>query len=202
MMKRAVMAVLTGLAVVVGGSAVAAEIGVLDMERLIKLHPRTNADREVLEKYVEDFETEREERVTALQALSEDFETLRKSAEDISLSEKAVQEKRRLAQVKFEEMRRAERDLREIAAQRQKELTGQELRMRTRVVADIRQIVEKVVAEQKLTLVLDSTGPGAGGYSPVIFAQKSMDITEAVISRLVKDSPKEDSSKEDSPKKE
>lgn len=183
------MAVLAGLAV--AGGAVAADIGVLDMERLIKLHPRTNADRAVLEKYVEDFETEREERVTALQKLSEAFEEMRKSAEDVSLSEKAVQEKRRLAQVKFEEMRRAERDLREMASLRQKELTSQELRMRTRVVADIRQIVEKVVEEKKLALVLDSTGPGAAGYSPVIYFDKTMDITDAVIALLVNSEEKE-----------
>lgn len=124
--------------------------------------------------------------MTSLQSLSEAFEELRKAADDVSLSEKAAQEKKRLAQVKFEEMRRSERDLREMASLRQKELTSQELRMRTRVVADIRQHVEKVAAEKKLVLVLDSTGPGAGGYSPVIFSEKKMDITNAVIGLLVK----------------
>jgi len=187
-MKNVVSAGGLAVAVLLSGvvAAVAANVGVVDMERLIKLHPRTTADRAVLEKYVEDFEAEREERVTALQALSEAFEDLRKGADDVSLSEKAAQEKRRMAQVKFEEMRRAERDLREMASLRQKELTSQELRMRTRVVADIRQHVEKVAAQKELTLVLDSTGPGAGGYSPVIFAEKKMDITDAVIGLLVK----------------
>ncbi len=166
--------------------AVLAEIGVVDMERLIRLHPRTNEDRVVLEKYVEDFEVEREERMAALQDLSDAFDALRKSAEDVSLSEKAAQDARQLAQVKFDELRRAERDLREMAALRQKELTSQELRMRNRVVSDIRQAVEKVAAEQKLKLVLDSTGPGASGYPAVIYAEKAMDITEAAIARLIK----------------
>ncbi len=164
----------------------AANIGVVDLERLIKLHPRTAADRSVLETYVEDFEVEREGRVKALKALSETFEALRAATEDVSLSEKAVQEKRQLAQVKFDEMRQAERELREIAAQRQKELTSQELRMRTRVVADIRQIVEQVAAEKSLDLVLDSGGIGASGYSAVVFAGKAMDITDAVTGRLLK----------------
>ncbi len=183
-MKRMMVAILAVLACV--GGTVFAQIGVVDMERLIRLHPRTAEDRAVLEKYVVDFEAEREERVASLEALSEAFDLLRKSAEDVSLSEKAAQDARQLAQVKFEELRRAERDLREMAALRQKELTSQELRMRNRVVADIRQAVERVATERKLKLVLDSTGPGAGGYAPVLFAEKTMDITEAAIALLVK----------------
>ncbi len=167
-------------------ASMAAAIGVVDIERLVKLHPRTAADREVLETYVEDFEVEREGRVKALKALSETFETLRASAEDLSLSEKAAQEKRRLAQVKFDEMRQAERELREIAAQRQKELTSQELRMRTRVITEIKQVVEKVAAEKSLDLVLDAGSVGASGYSAVVYADKAMDITEAVTAELLK----------------
>lgn len=184
-MKRIMTAILA-LMMATTATMAAAAIGVVDMEKLVKLHPRTAADRSVLETYVEDFEVEREERVKALKALSEDFEALRASAEDLSLSEKAAQEKRQLAQVKFDEMRQAERELREIAAQRQKELTSQELRMRTRVIADIKQVVEKVAAEKSLDLVLDGGSVGAAGYSAVVYADKAMDITDAVIAELLK----------------
>lgn len=184
-MKRMMTAMLVLMAATTASMAAAA-IGVVDMEKLVKLHPRTAADRAVLETYVEDFEVEREERVTALKALSEEFEALRAGAEDLSLSEKAAQEKRQLAQVKFDEMRQAERELREIAAQRQKELTSQELRMRTRVIADIKQVVEKVAADKSLDLVLDAGSVGAADYSAVVYADKAMDLTDAVTSELLK----------------
>lgn len=184
-MKKLTRATLVLMAATTATMAAGA-IGVVDMERLIKLHPRSAADREVLETYVEDFEKEREERVKALKALSETFETLRASAEDLSLSEKAAQEKRQLAQVKFDELRQGERELRETAAQRQKELTSQELRMRTRVIADIKQVVEKVAAEKELDLVLDAGSVGASGYSAVVHADKAMDITEAVTAEVLK----------------
>lgn len=164
----------------------AATIAIIDMEKLVKVHPRTATDREVLETYVEDFEVEREERMKALKALSEEFEALRAGAEDLSLSEKAAQEKRRLAQVKFDEMRDAERELREIAAQRQKELTSQELRMRTRVISDIKQVVETMAAEKSIDLVLDSSRVGAADYSAVVYADKAMDLTDAVTAALLK----------------
>ncbi len=186
-MKKGIPGFLVGAAwLAATAAAMAANVGVVDMERLIKIHPRTASDRQALEQYVEDFETEHEERLEVLRKMSETFEELRKAAEDIGLSETVLQEKRRLAQMKFDEMRRAERDLREMATLRQRELTGQELRMRQRVVADIRQIVESVAAERTMTLVLDSTGPGAAGYSPVLHFEKTMDITEAVIGQLVK----------------
>ena len=186
-MMMAIVALLTATTVTMAAAA----IGVVDMEKLVKLHPRTTADREVLETYVEDFEVEREGRVKALKALSEAFEALRAGAEDLSLSEKAAQEKRQLAQVKFDEMRQAERELREIAAQRQKELTSQELRMRTRVIADIKQVVEAVAAEKSLDLVLDAGSVGAAGYSAVVHADKAMDITDAVTSALLKNTASE-----------
>ncbi len=184
-MKRMMMAIVVLVAATTASMAAAA-IGVVDMEKLVKLHPRTTADRGVLETYVEDFEVEREGRVKALKALSEEFEALRAGAEDLSLSEKAAQERRQLAQVKFDEMRQAERELREIAAQRQKELTSRELQLRTRVIADIKQVVEKVAAAKSLDLVLDAGSIGAAGYSAVVYADKAMDITDAVTAALLK----------------
>lgn len=184
-MKKLTRAVLVLMAATTASMAAAA-IGVVDMEKLIKLHPRTTADRSVLETYVEDFEVEREGRVKALKVLSEEFESLRAGADDLSLSAQASQAKRQLAQVKFDEMRQAERELREIAAQRQKELTSQELRMRTRVVGDIKQVVERVAAAKSLDLVLDAGSIGAAGFSAVVYADKAMDITDAVTGELLK----------------
>lgn len=184
-MKKITRAILVLMAATTATMAAAA-IGVVDMEKLVRLHPRTAADRAVLETYIGDFELEREERVKALKELSEAFESLRAGAEDLSLSEKASLERRQLAQVKFDEMRQAERELREIASQRQKELTSQELRMRTRVIADIKQVVEKVAAGKSLDLVLDAGSVGAAGYSAVVYADKAMDITDAVTSELLK----------------
>jgi len=154
------------------------------MEKLIKLHPRTQADRAILEQYVEDFEVERKEMMEALEKLTEDFEKLRKEAEDVGLSDKALEETRTLAKAKMTEIRQTERKLRETAGIRQKELTSQELRMRKRVVADIQEIVEKIAKKKKLELILDSTGVGIGGYAQVIYYTEKHDITDDVISKM------------------
>jgi len=181
--NRIMVALIIGIA---SGVSAIADIGVVDMERLIKLHPRTTADRAILEQYVQDFQAEREEMMVSLEKETAEFEELRKAAEDLSLSEKALEEKRTLAKSKVMEIRKLEKDLRALASDRQKQLTSEELRMRKRVVAELRKIVDEIAKKKKLDLVLDSTGVGIGGYNQVIYHTEKQDITDSVISGMPK----------------
>ena len=175
---------LTVMVMACGAGSALADVGIVDMERLIKQHPRTQADHSILEQYVEDFEDERASKVSALKKLTKEFETLRQEAEDVGLSEKALAEKRNLAKAKVDEIRERESGLRELASSRQKELTSQELRMRKRVVSEISKIVDTIAKKKKLDLVLDGTGTGIGGYPSVIFYTEKLDITDDVIRQL------------------
>jgi len=75
---------------------------------------------------------------------------------------------------------------RQMQEERQKNLSSEELRMRKRVVSDIRKIVATVAAQKKLDLVIDNTGLGVNGYNPVIYNSEKMDITDEVIKRMPK----------------
>ena len=176
-----------GLFVLVAGwvsTVSAVEIGVVNMERLIQEHPRTARDREVLEQYVADFDVDRDERLEALRGLSEAFESLRRQAEDIGLSPDAARERRQRAQLKFEELRQAEAGLREMAAQRQVELSNQERRMRDRVIGDLRRILQQVAEEKGLDMILDGGPDPAGGYGAVVYTREGHELTDAVILKL------------------
>lgn len=181
-MKRFLILIL----MVSAGWALAADVAVVDMEKLVRSHPRTAADRQVLQQYIEDFEVEREERMASLEKLKDEFDALRQEAEDITLAADVAREKRQMAQLKFEELRRAEMELREIAAQRQKELSSQELRMVERVVSDIRRAVQRVAAKESLDLILDSGSEATAGYASVVFADEALDVTDDVLSILLK----------------
>jgi len=162
----------------------AAQVGVVNMERLIEVHPRTAQDRAVLEQYIQDFDEERDERLQELQKLSEEFENLREQAEDIGLTAEAARERRQRAQLKLEELRRGEASLRELAAQRQQELTNQEIRMRDRVIRDIKRVVRAFAEERELDLILDGGEDPSGGYGAVIFAREPYELTDEVILKL------------------
>jgi Skp family chaperone for outer membrane proteins len=163
-----------------------AATGVVDMEKLIKLHPRTGSDRAILQQYVSDFQDERKSIMERLEKATAEFEQLRKAAEDVSLSEKAIEEKRTLAKAKIQEIKQLERKARELASERQKHLTSEELRMRQRVVSDIREIVAKVAKKKNLDIVLDNTGMGIGGYNAVVYNDEKLDITDDVIKAMPK----------------
>ncbi len=183
-MKRRIVCSIFMLQVVLLGSAYAVQVGVVNMERLIEAHPRTAQDRIILERYIQDFDEERDERLQALQTKSEEFERLREEAEDIGLTAEAARERRQRAQMKLEALRRGEASLRELAVQRQQELTSQEMRMRERVMRDIKRLLRDFAEEHSLDLILDGGEDPAGGYGAVIFAQDSFEMTDKVIDKL------------------
>jgi Skp family chaperone for outer membrane proteins len=182
-MKRlSIMMVVCGL--LVAGGVEGARIGVVNMERLIQMHPRTARDREILDRYIRDFDVERDERLESLRKMSEAFEQIRQQAEDIGLTPDALRERRQQAQLKLEELRQAETALRDLAIQRQQELTLQERRMRERVVSDIRRVLREVAAERELELILDGGEDSAGGYGAVVYAAEPFEVTNEVVLKL------------------
>ncbi len=183
MKKRALLSIVL-VQCLLAGAANAAQIAVVNMERLITLHPRTAQDRATLERYILDFDEERDERLAALQQLSEEFESLRQQAEDIGLTPDAVRDRRQRAQLKLEELRRGEAALRELAAQRQQELTNREMRMRERIVRDIKRVLRAFAEERELDLILDGGADPAGGFGAVVFAREPYDVTDDVLLRL------------------
>ena len=170
--------------VIVAATSPAGNIGVVDMEQLIKLHPRTATDHAILEGYVKEFENERADLVNQIKVEGAKLQKLSKEAEDVGLSEKALEEKRALAKAKIMKIRQLQSKARELVDERQKNLTSQELQMRKRVVNDIRKIVEQIAKEKKLDMVLDNTGVGIGGYNPVIYNDRALDITDDVIKKM------------------
>jgi len=187
--KLVVLAVVS----VVSVSSVAGEgigIAVVDMELLIKTHSRTKADTAILEKYIEDFQAERDEMSESLRALGAELEELGKEVADTALSDKAREEKRSLARAKLEEYQELKQKLREVTNRRQKELSSQELLMRKRVVSEIREAIKGVATDKKVGLVLDSTGMGMGAYSTVMYHLDEFDITDDVITAMPKDDGK------------
>ncbi len=160
------------------------KIAVVNMDLLIKSHQRTKADTVILEKYIEDYQAERDEMAEALRALGTELEELGKEVADTALSDKAREEKRTLARAKLEEYQDLKLTLREVTTKRQKELTSQELLMRTRVVSEIKKIIKEIADKKNISFVLDSEGMGRGAYSTVLYSPENVDITDDIIAAM------------------
>ena len=126
----------------------------MDMDKVIKAHPRSKADRAILQQYIDDYEAEREEMLGQMEKLAGEFEELRRASEDDALSQSKREAKREMAKMKLEERMRLERKVRGMAMERQKELTSREVQMRKRVVAEVTKAVKVVAAAQDVSWVL------------------------------------------------
>ena len=186
MFRQLSMLVLLAGLVPVAVGAEAPRIAVVEMERVIRVHPRTESDRAVLEQYVADYDEERDEQLVRMRTLSETFEKLRAEMADPALSDRAREQKQEQARVKLEELRELERSIRETAQVRQRELTSQELRMRNRVVADIKRAVSAVASAQGLDFVFASDDTAATAFPAILHYPESADITDAVIAAIAR----------------
>jgi Skp family chaperone for outer membrane proteins len=164
---------------------------VIDMNRVIKIHPRTLADRAILQDVVQDYEKMRERTVTDLETRKAELEKLSGEMSDEALSDKLRSEKRELARMKFEELRQLEMDFRRKTADSQKTLTRREVQMRTRVVEAIKESITAVAEAKGFSYVLSTDGDSNNGYGTVLYHPAGVDITEAVIEQISKSTASE-----------
>jgi Skp family chaperone for outer membrane proteins len=176
------VALLVGL--FVGSGAIAGGMAVVDMDKVVKAHPRTKADRAILQQYIEDYEAERGELLAKMEELAREFEALRVESEDDVLSAAKRDAKREMAKMKLEERMTLERQVRMMAAERQKELTNREVQMRKRVVADVSKVVQAVAAEAGMDWVIANSENELTAYSPVLVSPASADLTDKVLEAI------------------
>lgn len=162
----------------------AAKIGVVDMNTLIKAHPKTASNEAVLEQQTAEFEAEHEQMMSHLRELRAEFETLREDTQNKALNEAAREAKYAEAEAKLEAMRAYEQEIRENMALRQKQITSQKLRMHRHVLDAINERVGAYAREQGFDLVLDSSGRGMSAAESVVYAAEKMDITQPVLKQI------------------
>ena len=66
---------------------------VVDMSRVMRMHPKTAPNRVILEREVKDFRAEQAKMLKDIESIRADFDTMRKDAMNKALSEKARAEK-------------------------------------------------------------------------------------------------------------
>jgi outer membrane protein len=170
------------------------KIGVVDMSTLIKEHPETKSAEAVLQKQVDDFEAEQKEMVAEIEKLKKAFDSARKEADNKALSESEKEKKLTAAEDKLNDLRDQDKKFRETTAERQKQISEQEIRMKRRIVAKIRDVVKEYADKQKYSLVLDASALSVGGVETILYSAEKNDIT-ADIRKLIENQKKDTSGK-------
>lgn len=192
-MNKSTLAI-AALAAIIAVSPAAAEqkIAVLDLEKIVLLHPNTAHDKELLSASVKEMSAQREALAGSVKKARDDFEAAAKEADNPALSEKArtakIEEAAAKREAAIDALQAADKKMREL----QKQLSEQELRMLKVTTDEIRKVVETYAKANGISLILQLPSDRIGSGSGVLYSDGSMDITKAIMDKMgIKDAPVE-----------
>lgn len=156
------------------------KIAVIDLEKVVRLHPNTAEDKKAYEKTFKEFEAEKETLQAKAKAAAKEFETAAREASNQALSEA----KRKDAAEKALNLRdaalRAEKEAIETIRDRQRQLDAQERKMLKRTVDEIELAIKRFSEAKGIDLVLPL--PSArSGVGAVIYSKPELDITSDIM---------------------
>ena len=179
------------------------KIAVVDLEKLIRLHPNTAEDKKTLEATLKDFNKQKEQLQALAASTRKAFEEAAREATNPALSESARKKAETVAldkrQAALEAARGAEEKIREL----QRELNKQEMKMLRRTSDIIERAIAAYAKGNGFDLVLQLPSRLSAGTG-VIYSKPEMDITVDVMKLLGIEEPAdeegEDAPEADSPK--
>ncbi len=180
--------VLLAVFVFVCGLCMGAEqkIAVVDMNKLLRVHPETQQAETVLEEQIDEIEGEKERLMEKLGKMRDEVEEVAKQSQNRALSDKKRDQLREEAEAKFKELRRMDMEAKKELDTRRKDLAEQKMMMHKRIVGEISEAVKEYAEKNGYTFVLDAGGVGVSGMPAVIHASDSADITEDIQKLLEK----------------
>lgn len=173
---------LTGAAMMVG----AADVAVVDMDRLVKAHPKSDVNREILRDQFKELENEKAGMLETLQGKKEAFMDARRQASDPAIGDAVREERQAEAADMLKALQELEREMGQRLMERQREITDQKVRMYKVVEDAVRELVAEAATQKKLVLVVDKSALSMGGASIVVFHKDRLDITGLILGEIDK----------------
>ena len=167
------------------------KIAVVDLEKLIRLHPNTAEDKKTLEATLKDFNKQKEQLQALAASTRKAFEEAAREATNPALSESARKKAETVAidkrQAALEAARGAEDKIREL----QRELNKQEVKMLKRTSDIIERAIAAYARGNGIDLVLQLPSRLSAGTG-VIYSKPEMDITVEIMKLLGIEEPEEE----------
>lgn len=171
---RAVALAATGLAFVSGvaaaqqGSAAPARIAYVNPQALFESAPGRAEAEAAFRKEAEGYRAELSKMSDALNQVVSDYQKA-----EASLTPAIKERRQRAIQAKEDSLRARQQELEQLASRRQNELMAP-------IMESVRKVLEDIRAEDGFAMIFSSE-PGA---SPILAADKNLDITDRVVARL------------------
>ncbi|GEM_PF-327687 len=175
-MKQMKCAQILGIAACLGVCSAAAQVAVVDFERIVRLHPNTAGDRKAIEDTYNTLKAEGDAKAAKVSKAVKAFEDAAQEVQSPVLSETARKKAEVDAKKKYDEAKIASDELKQLEDLHRMQLNERERMLLKRTTDDIRSVVKKIADEKQITLVLPT--------APVLYHDATLDITADVLRAL------------------
>jgi Skp family chaperone for outer membrane proteins len=165
------------------------KIATVSMERLFDEYHKTKDANARFKARADEIELRRREMLADLKTRKNELDELGAEIRDTSLNEAERNKKRAQAEAKFTQAREAEARLLEFDKTSKQQIGEQMRTMQQQFVTEIRGVLQAYIKDRGFTLVLDSSGKTMNNVEAVLIADKSFDITDAILAIINKDAP-------------
>ncbi len=165
MMKKLLLFLILGLAVCLGGNAVAADlkIGYVDLQKVLNDSEAGKKAKEEISKKVKEYEIQVQAKKKELQAAKEELEK-----QALLLSDEARAKKEREYQQKLKDLQRFTKDIREDLQLRDSDATK-------KILEQVLKVVREFGEKEGYTIILEKN------ESSLIYASESIDLTGTIL---------------------
>jgi Skp family chaperone for outer membrane proteins len=180
------------LALLGGPARAQTRIGTVDMRKLFYDYYRTIEAQKALDAHAADLEKEHTKMAEDWKKLKQDYQNTLASANDQAISADERDNRKKLAEDKLKQLKKAEDNLADYERQANTTYTEQKNRIHDKVIDEIRAVLEAKARAGGYTLVLDVAALGSTGIPIVIYHNdKDNDLTQAILDELNAAAPRE-----------
>ena len=196
MMKTTLRILPVGLAVVLMAllPAAAAEVqqklGTINLSQVFEGYYKTKQANAQLQESAAELDKEGKGLVESYQRLQEEYKTLLESAQDQAVSVEERDKRKTKAESKLLELRGLEQTIAQFQNQARAQLNEKRLRMRDKVLVEIRDVINAKAKAGAYTMILDVSGESANNNAVlVIYHNGENDLTVPVLTQLNSTAP-------------
>ncbi len=159
-------------------------IAVVDLKKVFDGYWKTKQADLNLKERAGELDKKRKDMVTDYQKANDEYKKLVESASDSAVSVEERDKRKKSAEGKLRELQEIESSIGQFDRSARTQLGEQQRNMRDKIVAEIREIVNKKAKAAGYAAVLDSAAESAVGTPFVLFNGSLPDLTEEIISQL------------------
>jgi outer membrane protein len=178
--------ILAILLVALGATSTAAEpkIAVIDLKKVFDSYWKTKQADAQLKERAADLDKARKGMVEDYQKVVEEYKKLVDGANDTALSTEERDKRKTSAEKKLLELKEIEQSINQFDRTSRSTLSEQQGRMRSRILEDVREVINTKAKAGGFTLVLDTAAESSNQTPVLIYSNGENDLSEPVLTEL------------------